>query len=491
MAKKAPAATSPVDLVRLLVDAANADTVYRDVYLRRAHALLAEQLPAAEYRALQGMQRQIDAAVAQSRSAAALRDWPRVQELAARADDLRRSAERKAPLMTVAEQVYDAPSVAIDTLSAGMESFAKKEQEPAAVRDHAVASLAQLATVDATHATFYEIRRAFLSGLTIARRHAAAGAKRPSARAVADIERLAAEAAQRGDVAALRGYAQEILAQQAAAKESPRRESAPEAQRPEPAPTGTAESCPVDLGAPFPADLAARAHALGFAVARTEPLAQAAPLFDYVASHMRQRSIEELESEHEGAIKIEALVDENAWPAGVAEHVKVLVGQFVRNVFVNSGGARYRPTFAAESVLIEDFPEEGEPPADSSLLAALGLGRRRALARTEIESALLEHGARILEERLGLDPYEFRLVCIPQDLYSRFGRDRGWGAQAQWTHFDGYQVMKGARLRALVGGDARYGGLNDLVSIAPSDQRESVIARFAVIRRARHVGRWC
>ena len=50
-------------------------------------------------------------------------------------------------------------------------------------------------------------------------------------------------------------------------------------------------------------------------------------------------------------------------------------------------------------------------------------------------------------------------------------------------------VLKCGHLRALVGGDARYGGLNDLVSIAPSDQRESVIARFAVIRRARHVGR--
>jgi hypothetical protein len=40
------------------------------------------------------------------------------------------------------------------------------------------------------------------------------------------------------------------------------------------------------------------------------------------------------------------------------------------------------------------------------------------------------------------------------------------------------------------GGDARYGGLNDLVSIVPSDQRESVVARFAVIRRARQVARW-
>lgn len=488
MAKKAAAATPVGDVARLLVDVADADTVYRDVYLRRARSLLGEHLPVAEYRALQGMQRQIDAAVAQSRSAAALRDWPRVQELAGRADDLRRTAEQKAALLTVAEQVYDAPSVAIDPLSPGMQSFAKKELDVADVRDRAVANLARLTAVDVSHAAFYETRRAFLSGLVITHRKAAADAKRPTARAVADIERLAAEAAERGDVAALRGYAQEILTHQAMAKDAPRGESAPEA--PESAAARPSESCPVDLGATFPADLAARGRALGFAVAHTEPLPQAAPLFDYVAAHMRQPSIPEPESEHEGAMKIEALVDDGAWPPGVAEHVKVLIGQFVRNVFINSGGARYRPAFAAESVLIEDFPEEEEPPAESALLTALGLDRRRALARTEIESALLEHGATILEERLGLDPSEFRLVCIPQEVYSRFGRDRGWGAQAQWTHFDGYQVIKGGQLRALVGGDARYGGLNDLVSIAPSDQRDSVIARFAVIRRARHVGRW-
>jgi hypothetical protein len=205
---------------------------------------------------------------------------------------------------------------------------------------------------------------------------------------------------------------------------------------------------------------------------------------------MLQPPVQETESEHEGAMKIEALVDQSALPPGVSEHVKVLVGQFVRHTFVNSGGARYRPTFSTEAVLIEDFPEDQEPPTDSALLTALGLPRRRALTRNEIESALFEYGAKIVEEQLGLDPQEFRLVCVPQNLYSRFGRDRGWGGQRQWTHFDGYQIVKGGRLRALVGGDVRYGGLNDLISIAPSDQRESVIARFAVIRRARQVLRW-
>jgi ankyrin repeat protein len=67
----------------------------------------------------------------------------------------------------------------------------------------------------------------------------------------------------------------------------------------------------------------------------------------------------------------------------------------VRNPFINSGGARYRPAFAAEAVLIEDFPEDQESPPGSALLAALGLESRRGVSRAQIESALLEHGAKV------------------------------------------------------------------------------------------------
>jgi hypothetical protein len=169
----------------------------------------------------------------------------------------------------------------------------------------------------------------------------------------------------------------------------------------------------------------------------------------------------------------------------------VLAGQFIQQIFLNSGGARYLPPLSAEKTLMEDFAEnEAAADAPSKLLAALGLAKRSALARVEIETALMRSGDQILEERLGLDPADFRLVCIPYDLYARFGRERGFGKWSHWTHFDGYQVMGGNRLRALVGGDGRFGGLNDLVSISPSDARESVYARFAVVRRARMVGRW-
>ena len=145
----------------------------------------------------------------------------------------------------------------------------------------------------------------------------------------------------------------------------------------------------------------------------------------------------------------------------------------------------------AETVLWEDFAEN-EAAADrpSNLLAALGLPHRNGCSHAEIESALMHRGAEIIETMLGLDPLEFRLVCIPYDLYARFARERGFGQWPHWTHLDGYQVMAGNRLRALAGGDSRFGGLYDLVSISPSDTHEGIYARFAVVRRARQTLRW-
>jgi hypothetical protein len=46
-------------------------------------------------------------------------------------------------------------------------------------------------------------------------------------------------------------------------------------------------------------------------------------------------------------------------------------------------------------------------------------------------------------------------------------------------------VLKGGKIRALVGGDVRFGGIFDLCSINRVDEREGVIARFAVVRRER------
>lgn len=409
MAKQESSPASRVATVRLLVEIADADTVYRDVHLSRARALLADELSLDAYRGLAGLQKQVEEAAATSRAAAVLQDWKLVASESAKADQLRRSAEQKAGLKTVGEQVYDAPSVAVDPFSPGLAALAKGAADLADLRDRTVAALTKLAIDDPSLRALYEARSAYFTGLAIARAQQDSRGDAAKTRPVAELERLAFDAAQRGELTELNRLAQEILTQQAAdAKAAPAKPAATTSTAA--APARAADPCPVDLSAALPAGTDTRAAALGLTPAKTEPLPQAVPLLDYVAARIGQAALAEAESELEGAMKI--------------------------------------------------------------------------------EDALLPKGAHVLQSELGLDPLEFRLVCIPQNVYNRFGRDRGWGAAKQWTHFDGYQVIKGGRLRALVGGDVRYGGLTDLASIAATDRRESVIARFAVIRRARHVARW-
>ena len=107
-----------------------------------------------------------------------------------------------------------------------------------------------------------------------------------------------------------------------------------------------------------------------------------------------------------------------------------------------------------------------------------------------IEQALLMHGARILENEPGLDPHVFCLVCIPPDVYPRLGEAEGWGRQSFWAHFDGYLIRTVAgqvRLQALAGGDVRYGGLYDLLAVGGDYDSDRLLARFAVVQRARMV----
>jgi hypothetical protein len=58
-----------------------------------------------------------------------------------------------------------------------------------------------------------------------------------------------------------------------------------------------------------------------------------------------------------------------------------------------------------------------------------------------------------------------------------------------WTHFDGYQVVTGTRLRALVGGDVRYGGVGDLCAVQRDYDALRITTQFSIVRRARFVVR--
>ena len=123
------------------------------------------------------------------------------------------------------------------------------------------------------------------------------------------------------------------------------------------------------------------------------------------------------------------------------------------------------------------------------MLAALGLPGRRGVSRIAIEEALLVHGAGLYSRTDSASiPRVFRVVCVPPDVHLRLGEAEGWGRQPfSRTHFDGYLIMADGRLRALAGGDVRFGGLYDLLGIGRDYDSDRVMARFAVVHRERMV----
>jgi hypothetical protein len=467
-----------IKIVGLLVEVANGDTVYRDIHLRRARQLLSSTFDEANYRAIGSTEKEIDELMRQSRTAVMHRDWAKAAEQSARIEDLRQRQAKMGGLADIGKEVYAAEAVVFDPFSPGKHLGPHAQANQANLRTQVIDALASLAKLDSGSSAFYEKRRSYLSGLEA---KGAAVAQKGLQRDRAKAEQAALEAAERGDVAALQRLAKELRDW----KESG-------------AATTTAIApvmlsryeCPIDLAAPFPPQVSERARDLGLVEVRSAPIAELATAREVIYSHAISRSrptrtwnVKSAPRPGQAELQLPSELD--------VEESRVLAGQFIQQIFINSGGARYLPPLSAESVLFEDFAEE-EAIADapSKLLAALGLAKRSGLSRTEIETALMRLGSEILEKTLGLDPVEFHLVCIPYDLYARFGRDRGFGKWSHWTHFDGYQVMGANRLRALAGGDGRFGGVYDLVSISPSDSRDGVYARFAVVRRARMTSRW-
>jgi hypothetical protein len=461
----------------LLVDVAKLDTVYRDLHLRRARQLLNSSLSESAYRAIGSSAKELDDLMRRSRTATLQRDWAQAAELSGRIEDLRGRIATMRNQASIGKDVYDADTMAFEPFSPG------KHLGPQAglpdLRDQVMATFASLAKLDSGSTAFYEKRRGYFSSLNMA---SAGTEERGPQRDRAQAERLAMEAAERGDVATLQRLAKE-LRDWKEGEVTAISGSAPVML--------SRYECPVDLAAPFSPQVIERARGLGFAVAQTAPYPEFTKVREMIYAYVDQPMPANPDMEREGVLRARVMA-ENELPAGFnAEEARVLAGQFIQQIFLNSGGARYLPLLANETVLVEDFDEnESAAGSPSKLLGALGLVKRSGLSRVEIESALMRFGPELLESILGLDPVEFRLVCIPYDLYTRFGRERGFGKWHHWTHFDGYQVMAGNRLRALVGGDGRFGELYDLVSISPSDAREGVYARFAVVRRARMTLRW-
>src|SRR5262249_33350179 len=385
-----------------------------------------------------------------------------------RAAALQQGLQAAQELSTLAGSVYDAPAFALDPFSPGVTPRGKDRRTLQAAAGDA---LGRLEAADATKADLYSGRRAVIAAFSPSSAPGAGDKKKPAE----SLDHRLQQAAERGDAAELRQLAEQMLAS------SPATESTAEKQ----AASRTRFEAPRVLGEPLPQSSVERAGALGLEAVVSHVVPDvAATIRDFLDRYGWGPATSELGKASEGVTQLRALARERIADRELAETAAETISLFATQVYVNSAGLRYVPLpVDTEPCLIEGFAEGEEPVTE--LLRALALPKRRGLTRVEIENALLLNGSRVLEDQLGLDPREFRLVCIPPDIYLRLGRERGWGKRAEWTHFDGYRVLHIGQLLALVGGNSRYGGVIDLCGISPTDERDNVIARFVVVRRAR------
>lgn len=466
MTAKAAANADALGLVTELVDTANVDTVYRDVYLRRARGLLTGVLSLEEFRSIEGEKTELTTLPLMIARALERADWSRVQELSNRSDVLRRRSEGKRRQLEVARGVYTITDVKLDPFSPGLLPLTRlAAKDLPALRTRAVEHLAALERADAPWKDFYAGRRAALQALALTTAESA------TAGAGADPREAAQRALKAGDMRGLARLAETLMAAATPAKRA--------AASSETAVQTTASSpqASADLLTPYSVETLEGARRLGLAPRRLEAKVEMTALRQYIWSP--------LSAEAAGRIGVK----EVPLPAGTPETFRERLEVLMIHPLVNSGGARHLPKLVAEDVLVEDFPDpkDGDEAPTTDLLGMLGLPGRHRLPRLAIEDALLDHGADILENELALDPRVFRLVCIPPDVHLRLGEAELWGRQPFWTHFDGYLVMPNGRFRALAGGDVRYGGLNDLLGIGRDYDSDRVLARFAVVRRERMV----
>jgi hypothetical protein len=461
MTVRAPESADPLRLASTLADTGNVDTVYRDVYLQRARTLLAGVLPLEEYRRIEQEKATLASLPLMIGRALDRANWPQVKELGERGAALRRSVESKRRQMETARGIYAADDIKLDPFSPGLQPFTRLTAKALlALRARTVEHLAALEQADTPWKSFYEERRAALQALALT-----TAEESPTASASMDPREAAERALQVGDMRGLAKLADTLMAAAATT-------GGPASQEPTGS-TRASETPSADLVTKFADDTLKGAQLLGLAARRLESRAELAPL--------RRFAWNPLITERSESVKSAVL------PAGTPEGFRERLEMLMIRPLVNSGGARHLPKVVAEDVLVEIFPDpkEGEEPPRSDLLTTLGFSSRRGISRIAIEQALLAHGATVLEKDLNLDPRVFRLVCIPPDVHLRLGEAEKWGLQALWTHFDGYFLMEDGLPRALAGGDVRYGGLYHLFGIGRDYDVDRVMARFAVVRRAR------
>lgn len=454
-------------VVNALVALGERDLPFADRYRQRAEEKLAALLPYERYAALKRDEEALVRLAATLRHATDRGDWIAVRSTAHQAASIRARLASSGELAHLGTAVYEHRLGRASTGALGLHgvlplSASVLEHERAIVLHHVQLLIAH----DPEWRDFYRRRAAHFEGLKFAAGEAHASGGDPAL-----LRRRILEAVERGAFTEIERLA--ATADGASDLPSP-------AERPTHRATGMAMAA---LDAPFPAGTVERATGLGL---RLETLSSD-PRFEQwllCSSGVAGGTPAALGAGGPGGATGSC---DRPCPDALRPRLCENLLLLQRHPFVSSAGSRYLPSFGTEQLLVETFPET-EPDCRTPLLAALGLPARRGLPRIAIEDAILRHSTRVLTT-LALDPFEFTLACVPFDAYARLAERHGWGQQQLWTHFDGYQLFGEVDLRALVGGDTRYGGPDDLCSIGRAYGGEHLTVRFAVVRRRRLVSK--
>ena len=437
------------------------DLPYADLYLHRAGEVLAPILSERQYALLDHERHRLAELARGMHDAVAQGEWRQVHSLAAVGARKRQLIADNAHLLALGDAVYAPRIFRCDPGGLALAGI-NLESGPAldAVRESCMTRLRFALSNDDAMADLYRGRLQHLSD-----GGAVADPTTRSSDDPTELKRRICEAATNEDFAAAERLSTALIEAATCAR------STVNGASPDNANVATS------LCAAFPDAAVERAHAMGLTAVTLQP---DDALGSYLGAGDILRTAEFAAPSHDFEVGAERAGGGGADPSGALREALDLL---LHHPCVTSAGTRYLPNFKDETLLIEAFSER-EPDTPTALLRALALPRRRGLSRLAVEHAVRSNTPALCVS-LGLDPTDYGVIPIPFDAYLRLAPRFGWGGERLWTHFDGYQAGRGFSLRALVGGDAGYGGAADLCSVGRDYESERIISRFCVVRRRR------
>ncbi|RPH65555.1 MAG: hypothetical protein EHM78_25180 [Myxococcaceae bacterium] len=463
MTRKESSASSPAWVARteLLLDLVRLDTAYADLYRQRAREIAASEFSGLDFKALKNAEQAVQELPADIRRGMDDGKWDQVKKLTDELGAKQRFLQERGSLHKIGERLYEDVAIHVDPFSPGFFWYHRREERQLpGLRDEAMGKLGRAAEIDPEWKPLYQERAKGLKAVRLAEPSASAGA----AKGRGEMEQRAREALAAGNLEELQKLAGN-LHQGGAGPDGPAAAEATEDVQPDP------------LTFAFSSETLQKAKALGL---EPEHFDNMRAKFRGLFRHLWHPVFFEAEGNLAGA-RVSAML-----PKDTPDAQRDRIVMFVTRPVLSSGGARFLPPLVDEDLLVETFDEgpAGAEVGKNGLAEALGLKRRWGLDRMTIERSIQEKGPEMVKS-LGLDPWKFRLVCVPPDVYGAASQRRGWSKHEIWTHLDGYLATRERKLLALAGGDVRYGGFQDLVGVGVEYDSDRLLARFAIVNRGR------